>query len=162
MLQKLILIVLLIFCLQVKAQNDINNEKIEDNSISAQLYTKCFENLNQGTEILEKYPAFKETKLCSLMYCMMLLGFQEKEIQLIGEGRLIGIATQLYKEGNPVILIEGMESSLEAKKRNENLNDDNHIVYISYGECTNPSFLTKAAKIVNNQTMSLIHKNKSY
>lgn len=161
MFQKSLLIASLCFCLQAQSQNSIENEGTEDNSISAQLYTKCFENLNHGAEILEKYPTWKDAKLCSLMYCMMLLGFQEKEVQLIGEGRLIGIATQLYREGNPVILIMGMESSLEAKKRNQNLEDDDHIVYISYGECTNPSYLRKAAEIVNNQTRTLIYQNKS-
>jgi hypothetical protein len=161
MLQKSLLIAFLCFYLQAQSQNSIEDEETVDNSISTQLYTKCFENLNHGAEFLENYPAWKDTKLCSLMYCMMLLGFQEKEAQLIGEGRLIGIATQLYREGNPVILIMGMESSLEAKKRNQNLEDDDHIVYISYGECTNPLFLNKAAEIVNKQTMSLINQNKS-
>lgn len=160
MLQKFILIAFLCFYLQAQSQSSIEDEETVDNSISAQLYTKCFENLNHGAEFLENYPEWN-TKLCSLMYCMMLLGFQEKEAQLIGEGRLIGIATQLYREGNPVILITGMESSLEAKKRNQNLEDDDHIVYISYGECTNPLYLRKAAEIVSKQTMSLINQNKS-
>lgn len=160
-LRKLTIIIFLLLSLQIKAQNPINDIETEDNSISTQLYTKCFENLNHGAEILEKYPNWKDAKLCSLMYCMILLSFDDKEVQLMGEGRLVGIATQLYREGNPVILIMGMDSYLEAKKRNENLQDDDHVVYISYGECTNPPFLTRAAEIVNKQTMSLIHKNKS-
>lgn len=53
----------------------------------------------------------------------------------------------------------GMESSLTAKERNKNLEDDNHIVYISYGECTNPPFLRRGAEIVNKQTMQLIKQN---
>lgn len=151
---------MLLLSLNAKSQNVDESIETEDHSISAQLYTKCFENLNQGAEILEKYPAFKETKPCSLAYCMMLLAYQDKEIQQIGENRLIGIATQLYHEGTPVILIMGMESSLEAQKRNQNLDDDDHIVYISYGECTNPVYLTKVADIVNKQTRTLIYQNK--
>lgn len=151
---------MLLLSLNAKSQNVDESIETEDHSISAQLYTKCFENLNQGAEILEKYPAFKETKPCSLAYCMMLLAYQDKEIQQIGENRLIGIATQLFQEGTPVILIMGMESSLEAQKRNQNLDDDDHIVYISYGECTNPVYLTKAADIVNKQTRTLIYQNK--
>ena len=161
MFNKLVLILVVSLSLQAKSQNSSENEENMDNSISTQLYTKCFENLNHGAEILEKYPNWKDAKLCSLMYCMMLLSFEDKEVQLMGEGRLVGIATQLYREGNPVILIMGMESYLEAKKRTENLQDDDRIVYISYGECTNPPFLTRAAEIVNKQTMSLIKKNKS-
>ena len=161
MFNKLVLILVVCLSLQAKSQNSVENEEIVDNSISTQLYTKCFENLNHGDEILEKYPNWKDAKLCSLMYCMMLLSFEDKEVQLMGEGRLVGIATQLYQEGNPVILIMGMESYLKAKKSNENLQDDDRIVYISYGECTNPTFLTRAAEIVNKQTMFLINKNKT-
>lgn len=161
MFNKLVLILFVFLNFQAKSQNAVENEETIDNLISDQLFTKCFENLNHGAEILEKHPNWKYAKLCSLMYCMILLSFEDKEIQLMGEGRLVGIATQLYREGNPVILIMGMESYLEAKKRNENLQDDDRIVYISYGECTNPPFLTRAAEIVNKQTMSLIKKNKS-
>ncbi len=161
MFQKLILIVSLYFSVQIQSQNIVEDEGTIDNSISAQLYTKCFENLNHSAEFLEKYPAFKNTKLCSLAYCMMLMSYKDKEIQQMGEGRLIGIATQLYHEGTPVILMMGMDSYLEAEKRNQNLEDDDHIVYISYGECTNPRFLTEAADIVNKQTRTLIYQNKS-
>ena len=161
MFNKLVLILVVSLSLQAKSQNSSENEENMDNSISTQLYTKCFENLNHGAEILEKYPNWKDAKLCSLMYCMMLLSFEDKEVQLMGEGRLVGIATQLYREGNPVILIMGMESYLKAKKSNENLQDDDHIVYISYGACTNPPFLIRAAEIVNKQTRFLITKNKT-
>lgn len=160
MIKKFLFAVVLTISFQAKSQSADEIIEIEDHSISAQLYTKCYENLNHGAEILEKYPAFKETKLCSLAYCMMLLAYQDQEIQQIGEDRLIGITTQLYREGNPVILIMGMESSLEAEKRNENLDDDDRIVYISYGECTNPPFLREGAEIVNKQTRTLIFQNK--
>jgi hypothetical protein len=158
MLKKLLFFLIFILSFQAKSQNTLDFEQIEDNSMSTQFYTKCFENLNHGYEILKKYPVFKDVKLCSLMYCMMLLGYDDKEIQKIGEGRLIGIATQLYNEGNPVILVMGMNSYNAAQNKNNNLDDDDHIVYVSYGECTNPAFLINAAKIVNQQTMKLINK----
>ncbi|QGK73919.1 hypothetical protein [Flavobacterium sp. SLB02] len=160
MIAKFLSLLLLILSFQAKSQNADESIKIEDNSISAQLYTKCFENLNQGSKVLEKYTAFKNVKLCSLAYCMMLLAYQDKEIQQMGKNRLIGIATQLYHEKTPVILIMGMDSSIEAQKRNQNLDDDDHIVYISYGECTNPVFLSKAAEIVNKQTRTLVYQNR--
>ncbi|MEZ0128640.1 hypothetical protein AB9T88_02075 [Flavobacterium sp. LBUM151] len=158
MLQKFILIVLLSFYFQAKSQTSPENEEIEDNSISNQLYAKCFENLNQGSEILEKYPAFKNTKICSLMYCIVLLHYTEKEIQLIGEQRLQGIATQLFQEGNPVYLISGMDSYSRAENENKNLEDDNHIVYISIAACMISSHEARAQEIVNKQTMLLINK----
>lgn len=158
-LKNILFLLLLILDFNVKSQNVIDSTKIEDNSIANQLFIKCFENLNQGAEVLEKYPAFKNTEICSLMYCMFLLQHPEKEIQMVAEERLRGIATQLYNEKNPVILIMGMESSLTENEKNKNLQDDNHIVYISYGECTNPPFLKRGADIVNKQTMQLIKQN---
>ncbi|MDA6068891.1 hypothetical protein NJT12_04580 [Flavobacterium sp. AC] len=160
MIEKFLSLLLLILCSQVKSQNaTAQSREIEDNSISYQLFTKCFDNLNQGSEILEKYPALKDAKLCSLLYCMHLLAYPEKDIQFAAENRLIGIATQLYNENTPAILIMGLDSSRTAKERNKNLEDDNNIVYISYGECTNPAFLREGADIVNKQTMQLINKN---
>ncbi|MFQ6599562.1 hypothetical protein [Flavobacterium sp. C3NV] len=159
MVQKILSLIMLLLSLNAKSQNVDESIETEDHSISAQLYTKCFENLNQGAEILEKYPAFKETKPCSLAYCMMLLSYKDEEIKLVAEQRLQGIATQLFQEGNPVYLISGMDSFLTAQEKNKNLEDDHHIVYISYAECTSPEFLRRSADIVNAQTMQLIKQN---
>jgi hypothetical protein len=154
MFQKFSFLFLFCFCVQVYGQTI---ETTEDTSIGAQLYTKCFENLNQGSEIFEKYPALKSIKFCSLLECSFLLAYNENEIQLAAKERLIGITTQLFKEGNPVELISGMDSYLTAKEKNKNLEDDNHIIYISYGECISPKFLSTAAEIVNQQTWHLIN-----
>lgn len=148
----------MISSLKMKSQEVSAIEEVKDTSIAVQLQTKCFENLNQGNEIFEKYPALKSIKFCSLLECMFLLSYKEEDIQIAAEKRLIGIATQLYKEGNPVYLFSGMNSYLTQKQKNENLEDDNHTVYISYGECVSPNFLHKAATIVNNQTRLLINQ----
>ncbi|MRX41184.1 hypothetical protein GJU43_18005 [Flavobacterium sp. LC2016-23] len=157
--RELILIVLFTCCLHVKGQSSADTI-YEDNSISQKLYTKCFENLNQGSIIFEKYPQFKRTNLCSLMYCMMLLSFPEKDIQLAGEDLLRGIAIQLYREGNPVRMINGMESYTKAMRENENIEDDNHLVYISYADCSSPYFLSRAADVINKETSRLLNQNK--
>ncbi|MHC0445090.1 hypothetical protein ACWA1F_06750 [Flavobacterium sp. 3-218] len=141
-----------------ESQNLDDSSTAEDTSISAQLYTKCFDNLNQGNEILMNY-GFKSSKFCSLINCSFLLSCKEIDLQMAGEQRLIGITTQLFNEGNPVYLFSGMESYLTQQQKNENLKDDNHIVYISYGDCVSPNFLHKAADIVNKQTSSLIKKS---
>ncbi|CAA9203442.1 hypothetical protein FLA105534_04637 [Flavobacterium bizetiae] len=79
MIKKILFAVLLILSFQAKSQNTDESMEIEDHSISAQLYTKCYENLNQGTEIIEQNPKWKDSKPCSLLYCMMLLGLEDKE-----------------------------------------------------------------------------------
>jgi hypothetical protein len=158
MLLNLFYLVLILYCFQVQAQAP--KESIyEDNSISTQLYTKCFENLNQGSEIFEKYPALKNVKFCSLMNCMYLLAYNEKDIQLAAEERLKGISTQLYKEGNPVCLLMGLDSKLIIEEKNKNLDDDNHLVYINFAECIAPAFLRKGAEIINKQTNLLLNHN---
>ncbi|MBB4804051.1 hypothetical protein HNP37_004131 [Flavobacterium nitrogenifigens] len=158
MLKNILVTVFFFVFFQAQSQNT-DESIVVDNSISTQLYTKCFDNLNQGNELFEKYPTFQKTTFCSLLSCSYLLAYKETDIQRFAEEMLIGITTQLFKEGNPVYLISGLESSTEAIRRNENLNDDNNIVYISYGECTNPIYLSNAAKIVNKQTLFLINQS---
>ena len=160
MIGKLLLLILFFSFFLAESQNQDDSNTVENNSIATQLYTKCFENLNQGKEIFLKYPEFKGSTFCSLITCSFLLSYKETDLQIAGEQRLIGIATQLFKEGNPVYLISGLESGSKEKKKNENLEDDNRIVYIRYAECTSPFFLKRAADIVNQQTLSLI-KNES-
>jgi len=90
---------------------------------------------------------------------MFLYSYKESDIQLAAEKKLIGIATQLYNQRTPVYLTMGFESYSSAQEKNKDLNDDNYLVYISYGECTNPFFLVKAAEIVNKQTIFLINQS---
>lgn len=139
MIAKLFLILSFLSFFQIESQNLDDSNIVIDTSFSTQLYTKCFENLNQGNEIFMKYPRFESSKFCSLLTCSFLFS---------------------YKEGNPVYLVSGLDSSFEADQKNKNLEDDNHIVYISYSDCISPAFLKRAAKIVNQQTDSLI-KQKS-
>jgi len=156
MIRKLFLILSFFSFFHIESQNINDFNTVKDTTISAQLYTKCFENLNQGNQIFAKYPEFKSSTFCSLITCSFLLSYKEIDLQIAGEQRLIGIATQLFKEGNPVYLVSGLDSFFETKKKNENLHDDNQIVYVSYAECTSPDFLRRAAEIVNKQTQSLI------
>lgn len=159
MIQKLFFILFFFICFQAESQNTNDTEIVENNSIADQLYTKCFENLNQGIEIFEKYPPLKSRKFCSLIECMFLYSYKEEDIKFAAEKRLIGIATQLYNAGTPVYLTMGMDSYLYVTEKNKNLEDDDHLVYINYGECTNPRFLSDAAAIINRQTLSLIKQS---
>ncbi|CAM3505127.1 hypothetical protein FLLO111716_14635 [Flavobacterium longum] len=84
--------------------------------------------------------------------------YKEDDIKKAAEYRLRGIATQLYNQGKPVYLISGMDSSSYAHKQNENLEDDNGIIYISIGECLISQSESKAKEIFNEQTKMLIEK----
>lgn len=155
MLNKIILTIAILFSNQVKSQ-ELNDES---ETFSFKLYSKCFENLNQGKAIFERYPDFNSVQFCSLLYCSVLLNYKEEDLQLAGEERLRGIATQLFREGNPVYLSYGMDSSMTVIEKNKNLEDDNHLVYISIGECVIPRYLHRSAEIVNKQTLQLLNGN---
>lgn len=118
-MQKLLFIISFLICFQSESQNTDDNEIVQDNSIANQLYTKCFENLNQGSEIFEKYPSLKSMKFCTLAECMFLYSYKESDIQLAAEKKLIGIATQLYNQGTPVYLTMGFESYSSAQEKNK-------------------------------------------
>jgi hypothetical protein len=139
------------------AQVDISNS---NENISFKLYTKSFKNLNHGFELSEKYPVLKKDAFCSILGSITLLAYNEIDFQNIGKARLKGIATQLFQEGNPVYLINGMNSFSNALKENENINDDNKIVYISVGECIIPNYVSIAMKIFNQKTKELLENNK--
>ncbi|WP_343617575.1 hypothetical protein [Flavobacterium sp.] len=150
----ILLIIVLLFSYQVQSQNDGDGEI--DNSISTQFHTKCLEDLTQGNEMFEKYPNLKTMKFCSILECTSLLAYKEKDAKLWAEQRLIEIATKLFNQGTPVFLNSGMDSYLSAEQKNINLEDDNHILYISYGGCSSPSYFHDAADIINRQTAFLI------
>lgn len=120
MAHKLAFILFFCFCFHAKSQNNDNSNVVGNPSISEQLFVKYFPNLNQGSEVFEKYLALKsETiKFCSLLECMLLNAYKEDDIKQATEQRLIGIATQLYNEGTPVYLIMGMDSYLTAQEKN--------------------------------------------
>jgi len=52
-----------------------------------------------------------------------------------------------------------MESSLIAKKKNENLTDDNSIIYISIADCQLNSEQVIAKEIFNARTKKFLKKN---
>ena len=122
------------------------------------LVSRYFENLNQYSEIYEKYPQLKEKAYYTILGCINLLHMKEEEIQLVGKARLKGIATQLYREKKPVMLITGLESALTANSKNENVEDDNNLIYISIGDCVITESEQTAKETFNNQTMNLISK----
>ena len=132
------------------------NESLDDGNFPLSLLSRNFEYLNQGSEFFEKYPLLKRTELNSIIGCIYLLNDKEEEIKHVAVARLEGIATQLFNEGTPVILISGMDSTELANQKNENLEDDNHIIYLGIAACLVSEAESKAQKIFNAQTMKLI------
>lgn len=125
------------------------------------LLVQDFENLNHGSQLVEKYPVLKIKGMHSIIGCIYLLEMEEVEIREVAIARLIGISTQLFNEGKPIILTYGMDSSNFALEENENLEDDNHIVYLSIADCIVRTSEVESQKAFNDHTMKLIAQKRN-
>lgn len=132
--------------------------EIEDD-FSFSLLTRDFI-LNHGSELFDKYPTLKAKEYHSIIGCIYLLYLKEDEVKKVAIERLQGISTQLFNEGKPVLLTYGMDSVGFALKKNENLEDDNHIIYISIADCVVSESESIAKSVFNAQTMKLITEKK--
>jgi hypothetical protein len=140
-------------------QLSFSQEEIKTNpNFSLSLLTRNFEYLNHGNELFEKFPILKKRELYCIVGCIYLLEMNELEIKKIAIARLKGISTQLFNEGKPVILTYGMNSINIADKENENLEDDNHVIYLSIADCIVRNSEEIARSEFNNQTRLLIAK----
>jgi hypothetical protein len=151
-MNKIIVIVLLLFYFQSFGQS---KARIDENFPYA-LLSKPFENLNHYPGLLEKYPNLKDTGFYTILGCLVLLSTEEEEVRQIGKARLQEIATQLFREQTPVLLISGLDSASRAEKENENLNDDNNLIYISITDCVISQEVQILQEIFNSKTRSLL------
>lgn len=155
-MKKIALTILLSLSLFIsKSQNIVEKDTLE---IQNKLFTKCFENLNQGLETFQKYPALQKNPFCTILDCLFLLSYQEEDIKRAAENRLRGIATQFFNRGNPVYLTSGMDSYFNTEKANQNIEDENHVIYISIGDCIIPQGHWIGMQVFNEQTKKLIDK----
>lgn len=129
-----------------------------DNNFPLSLLTRNFENLNHGSDLFERYPILIKKELCSIIGCIYLLEMEDEEIKKVAIARLKGISTQLFNEKTPVMLTYGMNSIGYAIKKNENLEDDNQIVYLSIADCIVRNSEVQAQNAFNNQTRKLVAK----
>lgn len=129
-----------------------------DNNFPLSLLTRSFENLNHGSELFEQYPILQNKHLYSIIGCIYLLDMEKEEIKKVAIARLKGISTQLFNENKPVILTYGMDSVGFAMKKNENVEDDNQIVYLSIADCIVKNSEVQAQNAFNNQTRKLVSK----
>lgn len=153
---KYIFFVLVFNFSQIYGQN-LSPIEEETNELQNKIENRCFENLNPK-EVFQKYPSFQKHNFCTFIDCIFLLAYKEEDVHLAASERLKEIATILYNEKTPVILTTGMDSFLDAKEKNKNLNDDDKIIYVSIGDCVNPAFINEGKDIFNTETYKLIHK----
>lgn len=148
--------IFLLFINQTFSQKKYSIEKI-----NTEIYGKCFKDLKPIKEI-ENIPSLQNIPICSLFECVALVEYTEKEekIQEAILRRATEITVLLYNEGTPVYLTSGMNSSYKANENNQNLTDDNNLVYISVDECISSQSLQKIKQIVNRETSRLISNTK--
>nr|WP_315223258.1 hypothetical protein [uncultured Flavobacterium sp.] len=158
-MKKILVIIFILFLNQTFCQN-VNEDS--EQKIQHKIYSKCFESLKPIPEI-ENHIPLKNISFCSLSECVMAFEYakDEKTILEAISKRAIEICVILYDEGTPIYLTSGMDSSYDADEKNQNLTDDNHLVYISVAECLSSKSLKKIKDIVNEQTKKLINKNQT-
>ncbi|WP_409417233.1 hypothetical protein [Flavobacterium sp. PS2] len=157
-MKKTITILFLLFINQIFSQkeNEYSTEKVY-----SEIYSKCFKNLQPIKEI-ENFPSLQNIPICALFECVALVEYtrNEKDIQEAIFRRAVEIAGLLYNEKTPVYLTSGMDSSYKAKMDNQDVTDDNNLIYISIAECNSSDSLRKIKQIVNQETSRLINKDK--
>ena len=154
---KKIFLVLFLFSLNQTFCQDISDENSEKAII--EIFGKCFKDLKPIEGTKDILPQKKDVSFCSLYQCISRIGYTEgnKNSYEAILKRAFDITTLLYNEGTPLYLTSGMGSSGEADEENENLTDDNHLIYISIAECITSDSLEKIKNIVNAQTLRLIN-----
>lgn len=154
-----IFLILFLFCLNQTFCQDKNDEPLDN--IYVKVFGKCFKNL-KPIEEAKNIISLKSVSFCTLYQCVAGVEYTEekKDIQEAILNRALEITTLLYNEGTPIYLTSGMDSSNEAEKKNQNITDDNNLVYISIGECIVSRSLIKIQEAVNKETMKLINNYK--
>ena len=104
------------------------------------------------------YPSFPTEKLCSIEKCFRSLSFPE--INLIIYRRLIEIARINFKNKIYLYLVAGTGSVQFSEKQNENITDDNHLIYISVDDFICSKEILKGVEIYNAETRELMAKTK--
>lgn len=128
-----------------------------------EIFGKCYKDLNPIEGTINLIPEKKNVKFCSLYQCVSRIEYaeNEKNIENAIIKRAIEITVRLYREGTPVYLTYGMDSSSQADWDNQILTDDDNLVYVSIAECVVSNSLVKISEAVNKATMELINNSKS-
>lgn len=150
-------LIIFLFCLHQAFCQDKSDENL--NKAYIEVFGKCFEDL-KTLEETKDIPALKKISFCSLYQCVSRIQNSEidKNIEQAILKRATEITTRLYNEGTPIYLIGGSMSWRQADINNQDLTDDNNLIYVSISDCISSNALVKIAKIVNEETSRLINK----
>ena len=124
-------------------------------TIQHKYYEYCHENLIK-LEQSEVYPDFPTNELCSIKKCFR--GISYPEINEIIYKRIVELAQVNFEKKNYLYLIEGKGSVERAETENENLKDDNELIYISINDFINAKEITIGKDLYNTETERLLKK----
>ena len=128
--------------------------QIPKGTIQYKYYDFCNENLSK-LERSEVYPFFSTEELCSIKKCFR--GISYPEINAIIYKRIVELAKVNFEKKIYLFLIEGKGSVDLAEKKNENLEDDNNLIYISVDDFINAKEITKGKELYNSETLKLMN-----
>ncbi|TPG42253.1 hypothetical protein [Flavobacterium pectinovorum] len=152
-------IFLIIFILSQQLVYCQNENDYSEAKIYLQIFDKCFNKLGPIPET-KKSTSLSKRRFCSLYQCVNQIAYaeNEKDIQEAILKRAVEITKLLYNEGTPICLIVGSMSWHQADTKNQDLTDDNNLIYVSISDCISSNALVKIAKTVNEETSRLINK----
>lgn len=128
--------------------------QIPKGTIQYKYYEYCNENLSK-LELSEGFPFFSTEELCSIKKCFR--GISYPEINEIIYKRIVELAKLNFEKKIYLYLIEGKGSIEVAEKENENLDDDNNLIYISIDDFINAKEITKGKELYNSETEKLMN-----
>jgi len=154
---KITFLILFLFCLHQAFCQNKNDENLD--KVYVEVFGKCFEDL-KALEETKDILSLKKISFCSLYQCVNRIQHSEvdKNIQDAILKRATEITTRLYNEETPIYLIGGSMSWHQADTKNQDLTDDNNLIYVSISDCISSNALVKIAKTVNEETSRLINK----
>lgn len=127
--------------------------QIPKGTIQHNYYEYCHENLTK-LEQSEVYPYFPTNELCSIKKCFR--GISYPEINEIIYKRIVELAQVNFDKKIYLYLIEGKGSVERAEKENENLKDDNELIYISINDFINAKEIMIGKDLYNTETERLL------
>jgi len=128
---------------------------IPKSSIQWKYYIYCSPNLKHIVDAY-KYSLLKVVELCSIKECF--LHMFSPDINEIIYRRLIEIARANFKNKIYLYLVAGSGSVDFAEKQNENMTDDNQLIYISVDDYVNSNEILKGVELYNSETSKLMKK----
>ncbi|WP_447635703.1 hypothetical protein [Flavobacterium microcysteis] len=146
----------LIFIIIINIVN-LSFRQIPEGSIQYKYYNYCNENLSK-LERSEFYPFFPTEELCSIKKNFRWIFPSHVIICEIIYKRIVELAKANFEEKIYLFLIEGEKSIELAEKKNENLEDDNNLIYISVNDFIDIKEITKGIKLYNSETKKLMNK----